>query len=62
MLDVVLWARELYTVSEYTLRVADSCRKCWICRGPFVVGDGMTIVNTDEGNKTVHSRCYGASA
>ena len=57
---VVNWSRELYTVTESTLYVADSRRECWICGEPFVVGDGMTIANTDRGNKTIHSRCFQA--
>ena len=54
---VVHWAKDLYTVNKRTLW-KDSQRRCWICHGPFVVGDGVTVANTDEGNKTVHTRCY----
>lgn len=58
----VNWATELYTVSESTMAVADRGRNCWICGEPFKVGDGMTVANTDQGNKTIHSRCYQAQA
>ena len=53
------WAHELYTVSEETIQV-DRRRRCWICGGPFKLGDGMTVCGTEEGNKLMHSRCYQA--
>ena len=56
----VNWTRELYVVSEETLEIADAGRTCWICGGPFKVGDGMTVAGTTHGNKLLHSRCYQA--
>lgn len=53
------WVKELYKVSDSTMRVADSDRSCWICGEPFAVGDGMTVIGTTQkANKLVHSRCY----
>jgi formate dehydrogenase maturation protein FdhE len=54
----IKWVKEIYTVSESTMRVADSRRSCWICGEPFIVGDGMTVAGTTEGNKLLHSSCY----
>jgi len=34
--------------------------RCWICGGEFEIGDGMTIAITEDGNKSLHSRCYQA--
>lgn len=44
--------------SNEEMRIADSHRSCWICGVPFKVGDGMTVANTAQGNKLMHSRCY----
>ena len=55
----VLWAKQLYIVSKTTMRV-DRHRQCWICGEDFVIGDGMTVCNTAQGNKLTHSRCYQA--
>jgi len=54
----VNWARELYIVSENTMRIADNHRSCWICGEPFRIDDGMTVAGTSQGNKLLHSRCY----
>jgi hypothetical protein len=57
----VRWVHEnFYTVSQRTLDRADSRRSCWLCGNGFKIGDGMTVVCTDKGNKTVHTRCYRA--
>ena len=53
----VHWVKELYTVSKSTMRF-DCRRRCWICGDDFVVGDGMTVCHTEQGNKVMHSRCY----
>ena len=55
---IVNWAVQSYVVSEETMRAADYKRACWICGGVFRVGDGMTVVNTDIGNKVMHRRCW----
>jgi len=53
----VQWANELYVVKESTYHV-DRLRECWICGGKFKIGDGMTLMFTNVGNKTVHTACY----
>lgn len=58
LLDVQ-WVKELYTISKSTMRF-DRRRWCWICGENFVIGDGMTVCNTEQGNKVMHSRCYQA--
>lgn len=57
----VIWAREIYTVSQSTLDIADRKRTCWVCGNPFRIGDGMTVVCTTHGNRLTHSRCYKAA-
>ena len=56
----VKFHHELYTVSKSTLRAADRNRRCWICGGKFRIGDGMTVVGSDEGNKLMHIKCFKA--
>jgi hypothetical protein len=55
---IVNWAKQVYVVSEETMRGSDAERTCWICRDHFKVGDGMTAVHTDAGIKLVHRRCW----
>ena len=56
----VRWAKEVYKVSQETLDVADGRRRCWICGAVYQIGDGMTVVSTERGNRLIHSRCYQA--
>lgn len=50
--------KEVYIVSPLTIS-SDKQRSCWICEGPFNIGDGMTLAFMRQGkNKCMHTKCY----
>ena len=56
----VQWVEDpFYVVSEETIDI-DRRRRCWICSDDFVIGEGVTVAHTVQGNKLMHSRCYRA--
>ena len=55
------WVHDpLYRVTERSYENVDHRRSCWVCGGPFEVGQEIAVLGTDASNEVAHSQCYRA--